>query len=181
MTETNDGAQSGLSLAIGTYEDACRMIGAKGETNVAEIDVNAPMIQYYCATVEDANPSYWSEDFAARQWGGLISPPSMLHSWILPLPWRPDGARQIKSLSLSVPLPGDKPINVSSEAEFFIPIRVGDRLRSTDELISISEEKRTKVGTGHFVETRTTVRNQRDEVVARVTNILFRYRSDDTQ
>lgn len=177
MTERKDGSESGFQFRIGTYEDALKMVGAKGQTVEADIEVNAPMIQYYCATVEDGNPSYWSEEFARTQWGGLVAPPSMLQSWLLPLPWRPEGARVMRSVSIDVPLPGDKPINVSSDAEFFLPIRVGDRLSSTDELIAVSEEKQTKIGTGHFVTSRATIRNQRGEIVGRVTNILFRYKS----
>jgi len=47
------------------------------------------MIKYYAAHLEDANPSYWDEDFATQAWGGIVSPPGMLMSWLMPLPWKP--------------------------------------------------------------------------------------------
>ena len=153
------------------------MIGTTGPTRSAAMPVNAPMIRYFCGIVEDGNAGYWSDAFAEAQWGGIISPPAMLHSWAIPLPWQPEGAQLPTSLSMTVPLPGDKPINVSSEAEFFEPIRVGDMLDYTETLLSISDEKTTRVGTGHFVETVLDVRRQDGTIVARVSNILFRYRS----
>ena len=45
------------------------------------------------------------------------------------------------------------------------------------DLVSISEEKTTKIGTGHFITTVGEYRNQRGELVARSTNVLFRYRA----
>ena len=178
MSMSEPDTSSGLSLRIGTLEEGRAMIGTTGPTRYAALTVNAPMIQYFCGVVEDGNPGYWSEAFAEAQWGGIISPPSMLHSWVIPLPWQPEGVRPVSSLSMDVPLPGDKPINVSSDAEFFEPIRVGDRLDYTETLLSISDEKTTRIGTGHFVETALDVRRQDGVTVARVTNILFRYRSD---
>ena len=55
---------------------------------------------------------------------------------------------------------------------------VGNRLL-TEEQRSVSEQKRTRAGPGHFVETVTTVRNQDGELVARVVNVLLRYCSDE--
>ncbi|MDB5428919.1 MAG: acyl dehydratase [Caulobacter sp.] len=170
-------SSSGLSLRLGTLEEGRALIGVVGPTRPAAMAVNAPFIRYFCGVVEDANPGYWSDDFANAQWGGVISPPAMLHSWAIPLPWEPAGGQPVTSISMQAPLPGDKPINVSSDAEFFEPIRVGDLLNYTETLLSISEEKVTRIGAGHFVETALEVRRQDGALVARVTNVLFRYRS----
>jgi len=178
MCEPELDASSGLQVLLGTYAEAVAMVGAKSEISYAEIDVDSAMIQYFCGVAEDGNPSYWSEKFATPQWGGLISPPSMLHSWAIPFPWRPGGAQSSNSFSMQVPLPGDKVINVSSDAEFIKPIYVGDRLSYREELKSVTEEKRTRLGVGHFVETILVVCNQRGEPVARVTNSVLRYCND---
>jgi acyl dehydratase len=85
------------------------------------------------------------------------------------------------TMVISAPLPGDKPVNVSTEFEYLAPVRIGDRLSMRDRLIDISDEKTTRVGVGHFITTRAEYRNQRGELVARDTNVLFRYRSPDTQ
>jgi hypothetical protein len=66
------------ALAIGTFEDARALVGRIQRESVASGPVNASMIKFLASTAEDANPSYWDEGFAGEEWGGLISPPSML-------------------------------------------------------------------------------------------------------
>ena len=169
---------SGLSLRLGTYEEGLAMVGAVGATREAHVAANTPMVELFCAAVEDANASYWDEAFAREQWGGPVAPPAMLQAWAIAPPWRPDGVAPAPSLSMQTPLPGDKPVNLSSDAEFFLPVNIGDRLNYTETLISISPQKQTRIGVGHFIETLNTVRNQRGDLVARVTNVLFRYRTE---
>lgn len=168
-------ADTGLKLAFGSYEDAVKMIGTKGGVSFGDIDVNAPMIRYYAAMLEDANPSYWDPGFAEEHWGGEVSPPGMLMTWSMRIPWSPHPAEDEEALMTKVPLPGDTVINVETETEFFRPVYVGDRLNSTDELVDISPEKTTRLGTGHFITTLATFRNQRGEIVGTNRNVLFRF------
>lgn len=151
------------------------MVGSHGPLREAEMAVSEAFIQYYCSTVEDANPSYWLEEFARRTWGGIVAPPAMLQSWIIPLAWRPDGARKIDVLAFRVPLPGAYPVNVSTDTEFFEPVRVGDLISFGEELLAVSEERTTGVGIGHFVTTAMKFYNQHGRLLARATNVLFRY------
>lgn len=169
--------ESGLNLNIGTYEEGLSWIGRSLDTAFGEVEVNAAMIQYYCSAMQDANPSYWDRSVANAHWGGEIAPPGMLQTWIIPMQWRPEGARSVSAMAVRVPLPGDKPINVSTEFEYFKPVRVGDILNVTDRLIAITPEKTTRIGTGHFVTTVAEYRNQRGELLATNTNVFFRYRS----
>lgn len=168
---------SGLNLNIGTYDEAMTWIGRSLDTAFGDVAVTEAMIQYYCSAMQDGNRSYWDRDFADAHWGGPIAPPGMLQTWIIPLQWRPEGARTVSAMAVKVPLPGDKPINVSTEFEYFKPVRVGDILNVTDRLLDISAEKTTKIGTGHFVTTRAEYRNQRGELLATNTNVFFRYRA----
>jgi hypothetical protein len=48
-------------------------------------------------------------------------------------------------------------------------------LTAVEELVSVSPEKRTRLGVGHFVETLETYRRQDGTVVARSRNTLFRF------
>jgi acyl dehydratase len=75
-------------------------------------------------------------------------------------------------------LPGTTFINATNEAEFPLPIVEGDRLTVVEEVLSVSPEKRTKLGVGHFVETQDTYRRQDGAVVARNRNTLFRFTPD---
>jgi acyl dehydratase len=171
----HDNGASGFRITIGSFEEGCRWIGKESEPWIAEFAVNEAMIQYYCSAVEDSNPSYWDREFAQAQWGGIVAPPSMLMSWSLPLQWRPVGQRDFVFLAFAVPLPGGSPVNSSTETEFFQPMRVGDLVTYRDRLVAISDEKATRLGTGHFVTTVGECRNQHGELLARNTNVLFRF------
>ena len=166
---------TGFNLKFGTYEQAKAMIGTRSDVLFADTEVNAPMIRYYAALLEDANPSYWDEDFARQAWGGIPSPPGMLMSWLMPLPWKPSGRADAPLLATQVPLPGDTLINVSTETEYFRPIRAGDLLSVTDEVKDVTREKQTRLGKGHFITTVATFRDQKGQVVAKNTNVMFRF------
>jgi acyl dehydratase len=162
-------------LAFGTYEDALRMVGVASEPRVAGTVVSAARIQMFAATVRDANPSYWDLDFARQTWGGLLAPPALLMGWLVPLPWEPDGRPPTAAISLRVPLPGTTIVNAANEAEFPEPIVEGDLLTIVEHVVSVSPEKQTKLGVGHFIETLDTFTRQDGAVVATNRNTLFRF------
>jgi acyl dehydratase len=172
---------TGYDIPVGTYEDAKAMVGTTTPVRVGEVDVNVPMIRHYAAMVRDGNASYWDDDFAEEHWGGVLAPPGMLMTWLIPIEWRPGGEAPVPLLTARVPLPGDTLINVSHDAEFFAPIRVGDHLGVVEELVDVSEEKRTSLGVGHFVTTVSTYRRQDGQLVARTTNVLYRFTAEEGQ
>lgn len=162
-------------LAFGTYEDALRMVGAKSEPRTAATAVSGARIQLFAAMVRDGNRSYWDAEFARRKWGGLLAPPALLMGWLIPPPWQPQVGPPAASLVLRVPLPGTTFINAANDVEFVVPIVEGDVLTVVEELVSVSPEKRTRLGVGHFVETLETYRRQDETVVATCRNTLFRF------
>ena len=56
-------------------------------------------------------------------------------------------------------------VATSTSHEYFQPMRLGDRLGYTIKFVSVSPEKTTRLGTGHFLTSEYTYRNQNDEVV----------------
>jgi acyl dehydratase len=162
-------------LAFGTYEDALRMVGAKSEPRTAAHPVSGARIQLFAAMVHDGNRSYWDAEFARQKWGGLLAPPALLMGWLIPPPWEPAGGRPVASVVLRVPLPGTTFINAANDVELLRPIVEGDLLTVVEELVSVSPEKRTRLGVGHFVETLETYRRQDRAVVAICRNTLFRF------
>ncbi|WP_373280781.1 FAS1-like dehydratase domain-containing protein [Mycobacterium celatum] len=166
---------TGIQLAFGTYEDALRMVGVTSEPRTAGTAVSAARIQMFAALVRDPNPSYWDAEFATEAWGGLLAPPALLMGWLIPPPWLPTGASRVTAIALRVPLPGTTFVNAANDAEFLLPIVEGDRLTVVEEVVSVSPEKRTRLGVGHFVETLDTFTRQDDAVVARNRNTLFRF------
>lgn len=162
-------------LAFGTYRDALRMVGVATQPRSAGTAVSAARIQLYAALVHDGNASYWDADFAAEAWGGLLAPPGLLMGWLIPPPWDPAGTPRTGALALRVPLPGTTFINAANDAEYVLPIVEGDRLSVVEEVVSVSPEKQTRLGVGHFVETLDTFRRADGAVVARNRNTLFRF------
>ena len=131
--------------------------------------MNDAMIRSYCALVEDGNPAYWEQG---------VSPPGLLMTWGFPLPWAPGGDPPPSLFGFEVPLPGTHIINVSTDTEFLEPLRVGDRVSAVHEVLAVSDEKRTRLGRGHFVTTLSTYSRQDGTVVARNTNVVYRYDRD---
>jgi acyl dehydratase len=166
---------SGYGLPIGTLEDARAMVGQRTAPRVAEAEVSWGMVKHFCAMTRDGNPSFWDRGFATEQWGGLVAPPAMLMTWLMPLEWSPVSAEPQPMLPARVPLPGTSMINGSNDTTYFLPVLVGDRLTVEEELLSVSDEKTTRLGVGHFVETLSVYRNQDAAVVAEVRNTLFRF------
>ena len=169
---------SGYDIAFGTYEEARALVGSVTAPRTSPHEVNVSMIRQFAALVRDPNPSYWDEDFARRRWGGVIAPPAMLMTWLMPLEWEPGGAVPVPLLTARVPLPGATFVNVSNQATFFEPVRVGDRLSVDEELTDVSSAKRTSLGVGHFVTTVSTYRRQDGTVLARTPNVLYRFDPD---
>jgi acyl dehydratase len=169
------GQAIGDRLAFGSYEDALRMVGATTEPRTAGTVVSAARVQSFAALVRDPNPSYWDAEFARETWGGLLAPPALLMGWLIPPPWLPTGEPRAVSIALRVPLPGTTFVNAVNDAEFPLPIIEGDRLTVVEEVVSVSPEKQTRLGVGHFVETLDTYTRQDGAVVARNRNTLFRF------
>jgi acyl dehydratase len=161
-------------FAFGSYEDALRMVGMRTEPRQAGTAVSGARIQHFAAMVRDANPSYWDAEFAQRVWGGLVAPPALLVGLLMPPPWVPTGEAPVASIAIRVPLPGIAIINAANEVEYLAPILEGDRLSVVEEVVSVSPEKKSRVGVGHFIETLETY-YRHDTPVATSRNTLFRY------
>ncbi|MCV7123158.1 FAS1-like dehydratase domain-containing protein [Mycobacterium lacus] len=155
------------------------MVGVASEPRTAATPVSGARIQLFAAMVHDGNRSYWDAEFARHTWGGLLAPPALLMGWLIPPPWKPDeqpaGGPPMASIALRVPLPGTTFINAANDVEFFRPIVEGDLLTVVEELLSVSSEKQTRLGVGHFVQTQETFRRQDGAVVAVSRNTLFRF------
>ena len=162
-------------LAFGSYEDALRMVGVRTEPRFAGTAVSAARIQHFAAMVQDGNPSYWDDEFAKRVWGGLVAPPALLIGLLIPPPWLPSGAPRFASIAIRVPLPGITFVNASNDVEYHAPILEGDRLSVVEEVLSVSPEKQTRLGIGHFVEIGDVYRRRDGAPVATSRNTLFRF------
>ena len=164
MSQSED--ETGYALPLGTLEDARALIGKRTPLRWAPAEVSLGRIQMFCAMTHDGNPSYWD---------GGIAPPAMLWTWLMPLEWSPSSSAPEPGLPARIPLPGRSMINGGNDTTFHRPVRVGDLLSVEEELLSVSDEKSTRLGNGHFVEVLSVFRNQDGQVVAEVRNSLFRF------
>jgi acyl dehydratase len=144
-------------------------IGERGAPEVARDAVNLPMIRHWCDAMEDANPVYLDASFAARSiHGALVAPPAMLNAWTMPgLPGRPPGrADPAGEVYRALDEAGfSSVVATDSTHEYERYLRLGDLLHGVGEVEEVSDEKRTALGVGHFVTTRTTYFTQTGEIV----------------
>lgn len=130
--------------------------------------VNVPMIRHWVEAMGDENPVYLSDEAArAAGYDRLIAPPSMLQAWIMRglktsnevEAARAKGTSQGEGLSdRMMKLLDDEGLTsvvaTNCEQKYLRPLVVGDRVLVRSVIESISEPKRTALGTGRFVTTR---------------------------
>jgi 3-oxo-4,17-pregnadiene-20-carboxyl-CoA hydratase alpha subunit len=150
---------------------------AVGEPFVGLDEVNRPMIRHWCDAMSDANPVYTDpEAAAASAHGGIIAPPTMLQVWSM-FGYRPRpaaavaGDEQNTLLRLLDANGFTSVVATNCEQEYVRDVRPGDQLTMSSVIESVSEEKATGLGVGHFVTTKQTYRDADGEVVA---TMLFR-------
>ena len=156
--------------------------------------VSAVQILYWCDMVEDGNPCYQDEDYAgASRHGGIIAPPMGLISWMSPragragvnadapdvdapnrAPW-PPRENEAPAGPRMVPPGTTDVIATRSIQTYGVPLRPGDRVCATAEVINCSPLKRTRLGLGYFQTLLDTYYNQDDEIVGTNVFELLRY------
>ncbi len=137
--------------------------------------VNEPMIHHWCDAIGDRNPAYVDSDFAARsERGSVIAPPVMLQAWTM-RGLRPSTAEEEAYAAAQ----GDRKsvlqvldeagftsvVATNCEQEYFRELVPGDQLTHEVEVESVSPEKRTGLGVGHFVTQLYTFRDAAGEIV----------------
>lgn len=165
------------------------LVGApvgSGGPSVGPDPVNQPMIRHWAAAFDDANPVYTDPDEAARsRFGAVVAPPLMLQTWTMPTPILAGIAERGGS---PVPVEGPGPLSVLDDAGFTGTLATDsefeiDRYLHLEEVVSaqtviesVSEEKATRLGAGHFVTWVTTYRDGSGEVVGRQRFRILKFR-----
>jgi acyl dehydratase len=155
-------------MSQGIYEEILEMVGEEAGPFEAPNAVNKAMIRHWCESMEDGNPLYTDEEYArVSRYGGVIAPPQMVQAYCMPPLWPkkelPDPqARSVKKLQ-DAGYAGV--VATTTSQEYFRPMRPGDRLSYKIKLASISPEKTTRLGRGHFLTSEYTYTNQDGDVV----------------
>jgi hypothetical protein len=148
--------------------------------------VNQPMIRHWAAAFEDDNPVYTDRVVAAAsRFGGIVAPPLMLQTWTMPTPKITGIAERGGS---PVDSEGESFLSVFDEAgfvgtlasnsEFEIEryLRVGEVVSATTVMETISDEKQTRLGPGHFITWVTTYSDEAGEIIGRQRFRILRFK-----
>ncbi|MGO9452299.1 MAG: MaoC family dehydratase [Candidatus Binataceae bacterium] len=137
-------------------DDDSRMVGQTFQARTPFV-VTADRIANFCAAIGETNPLY-SDPIAAEAgpYGGIIAPPGFLASFR----YADDVFDQIPAFARGGLMGG-------IDIEFEAPIRIGDQISVASE-VKETYEKTGRSGTMIFAVVRSTLTNQKGEVVAHV-------------
>ena len=149
--------------------------GMETAADVGADPVNQAMIRHWVEAMGDENPVYVDPDAAAATvHGGVIAPAVSLQAWVM-RGLKPRGAggpsSQDNLMDLLDGAGYSSVVATNCEQEYERMVRPGDHLRTRSVLESVSEEKQTGLGIGHFVTTRIEYSTVEGELVAKM---LFR-------
>lgn len=158
-------------------------VGNRGAPEPARDPVNQPMIRHWCDAMEDGNPLYTDPEAASRSvHGGVVAPPTMLNAWtmlgLIPRPTLSGNDQDPQSGALArLDAAGfTSVVATNSDHEYARYLRPGDHIAGTLELLDVSEEKQTALGTGHFVTTQTTYHDQHGEMVGAMRFVILKFK-----
>ncbi len=131
--------------------------------------VNQAMIRHWIEAIGDDNPVYVDEDAARKSvHGQIVAPPVMLQAWVMrgvrPRPSSGGGARD-ELMNLLDDAGFTSVVATNCEQEYSRYLHLGDHLSTTSVIESVSDEKATGLGVGHFVTTRLEYRTDDGELV----------------
>ncbi|WP_406060275.1 OB-fold domain-containing protein [Streptomyces sp. NBC_01077] len=150
LTQRQDGSDPSPD---GLYERLAGFAGRAAATAGSGKDpVNLPMIRHWCEAMGDAHPAYRGPD--------AVAPPTMLQAWTMGgLSGHTDRSSAYEELFALLDGAGyTSVVATDCEQEYLRPLRPGDEITFDTVIESVSALKTTKLGSGHFVTTRTDVR-----------------------
>ena len=121
------------------------------------VPVSREKIAKFCETISEANPIF-TDDEAAKKgpYGGIIAPPGFATTF-----------RNGRHFFQHIPRFGKQGFDAGKDVEFVAPIRAGDKISLHSHVKEIYE-KTGRTGTMVFVVIRSTLKNEKDEVVAHI-------------
>ena len=143
----SDGSEQAFAARLKAYEGRPAVVAGAGKD-----PVNAPMIRHWCEAMGDTNPAYTGPD--------AIAPPTMLQAWTMGGLSGHTGRTEAfdELLGLLDEAGCTSVVATDCEQEYLRRLRLGDEITFDSVIESVSDRKRTKLGTGYFVTTRMDVR-----------------------
>ncbi|TYB82320.1 FAS1-like dehydratase domain-containing protein [Maritimibacter fusiformis] len=152
----------------------------------AELVVERGAIMHWLEAVRDANPVYWDDAVAEDITGGIIAPAPMASTFATSYRWsprRPEQVWDIHGVEPDAPrvwprLPVEAHFSFkeftglkqgivgSIEAEYYEPLRLGDRITVTSFISKCGELRTNRLGTGRDWTAQVEFRNQNGDMVS---------------
>jgi uncharacterized protein len=156
VTSDRTGFREKLDALIG------KPTGGSGKPTVAPDPVNQPMIRHWAHALADMNPVYLDPEFEGiAERGGV--------------PIEIDKSKNPAEFINDAGFTGIVATNSEFEIERYP--RLGDVISVTTVYEDISDEKKTSLGTGHFVTWLSTYTDQHGEVLGRQRFRVFRFKA----
>ena len=171
----DDTAKTAFLERLRSYEGR-----AVGPPERADDPVNVPMIRHWVEAMGETNPVHLDDD-AARATGrdGVVAPGVMLQVWTMKglkaQGDRPDNL-QSELLGLLDDAGFTSVVATNTDQEYGRELVPGDHLSATAMIDTVSEEKTTGLGAGHFVTTRTDFHDQHGERVGSMTFRILKFK-----
>jgi uncharacterized OB-fold protein/acyl dehydratase len=162
VTAIDTGAPGGAAIDPGAaIRAAAARLAAAGDCRPrpARDPVNLPMIRNWAEALGDANPVYTDAEFAARSvHGGLVAPPAMTQAWTMRgLHPADDPDDPLGLMSAVLDEAGfTSVVATNCEQVYHRYLRHGEQLTVRTSLESVTGPKRTALGEGWFVTTKST-------------------------
>jgi acyl dehydratase len=170
---TTVGEASELFERLRAYE------GVETGTETGPDPVNVPMIRHWVEAIGDDNPVYLDEQAArVSVHGGIIAPPVSLQAWVMRglRPRAGSGSGRDDVMQLLDEHGFTSVVATNCEQTYHRQLRIGDHLSVTSTIESISPEKTTALGVGHFVTTLMRYVDQHGEPVADMRFRILKFR-----
>jgi uncharacterized OB-fold protein len=142
--------------------------------------VNLPMIRRWCEAMGERNPLYLDEAAAvAGPHGGIVAPPAMLEVWTMGR-FSPhevvEGNGTLLGIQALDAAGFTAVVATNLEQEYVRYLKPGDLVTQKVFLEDVSDEKRTALGTGHFLNYRYEFSDQRGTLVGRMRFRILKFR-----
>ena len=154
--------------------------GPSGPPVPARDAVNQPMIRHWSDAMTDFNPAYIDPDFAAKSvHGEIVAPPAMLNAWGMRGLVPPEAASNQRGVDVYAELDAagyTSVVATNSEHDYARYLKLGELVSGSMSVVDVSPEKKTALGIGHFVTTRTEYTTTSGEVVGAMTFRILKFK-----
>ena len=146
--------------------------------------IDRSAIRRWCEAIGDGNPIYLDPTHPATvALGGIVAPTAMLDVWTMPryVPYAQSGGDDIPVFSALTHLGFPVAVAIEIRERYDRYLRPGDVITQHRYVESISPEKKTGLGVGHFIVLRSDFIDQRSARVSQMHMTILKFRPRENE